>query len=161
MFRPQDMGPHLAAFMSGLELTSVYVLSFDYLLRWMTYDLKCGKPGWRSFVRYPFHAARHHRPSVHSPLFGRTADKLPVLARPARHAVFRYSKHLTIVGNVLKAERRTLLSVLAVALMYVFVCALIMFSNEPGTFDNFLDALYWPASRSRPSATATFTRRPT
>lgn len=54
MFRPQDMGPHLAAFMSGLELTSVYVLSFDYLLRWMTYDLKCGKPGWRSFVRYPF-----------------------------------------------------------------------------------------------------------
>lgn len=57
--------------------------------------------------------------------------------------VFRYSKHLTIVGNVLKAERRTLLSVLAVALMYVFVCALIMFSNEPGTFDIFLDALYW------------------
>ena len=40
-----------------------------------------------AFVReIPVHAARHHRPSVHSPLFGRTADKLPVLARPARHA---------------------------------------------------------------------------
>lgn len=143
MFRPQDMGPHLAAFMSGLELTSVYVLSFDYLLRWMTYDLKCGKPGWRSFVRYPFTPLAIIDLLSILPSLGVLPTNFLFLRALRVTRVFRYSKHLTIVGNVLKAERRTLLSVLAVALMYVFVCALIMFSNEPGTFDNFLDALYW------------------
>ena len=36
-----------------------------------------------------------------------------------------------------------LLSVLGIALMYIFVAALAVFAYEPETFDNFFAALYW------------------
>ena len=55
----------------------------------------------------------------------------------------RYSKSIRVIVEVLKKEREPLLAVCYMALGYILVTALIMFSAEPDTFDNFFDALYW------------------
>lgn len=57
--------------------------------------------------------------------------------------LFRYSKNFSYIANVFEKEKHTLMSVLAIALGYIFVSALAMFSYEPETFDSFFDALYW------------------
>ena len=56
-----------------------------------------------------------------------------------------------MLGNVIKREKKILLTVLGIAVFYIFISALIMFNAEPHinpetgqeTFTNFFDALYW------------------
>jgi hypothetical protein len=129
---------------STLDVIAVYILAFDYILRWMTHDIKEGKRGnWHSFVRYPF-------------TIGAIIDLLSILPslnvlpegflflRVLRvFRIFRYSKQLTTIANVFAQEKRTLGSVLVLAVAYIFVTALVMFTLEGETFDSFLDALYW------------------
>ena len=65
--------------------------------------------------------------------------------------LIRYTDKLDILINVLRRERKVLVSVLVIAAFYVFVTALIMFNVEPQinpvtgepTFQSFFDALYW------------------
>jgi voltage-gated potassium channel len=65
--------------------------------------------------------------------------------------VFRYSDKITMFLKVLQKERQVLLSVLMLALFYIFITALVMFNAEPHinpetgeeTFHSFFDALYW------------------
>ena len=129
---------------SALDVIAVYILAFDYILRWITHDIREGKRGnWRSFVRYPF-------------TLGAIIDLLSILPslnvlpegflflRVLRvFRIFRYSKQLTTIANVFAEEKHTLGSVLALAVAYIFVTALVMFTLEGETFDTFLDALYW------------------
>jgi hypothetical protein len=129
---------------STLDVIAVYILAFDYILRWITHDIREDKRGnWRSFVRYPF-------------TLGAIIDLLSILPslnvlpegflflRVLRvFRIFRYSKQLTTIANVFAEEKHTLGSVLALAVAYIFVTALVMFTLEGETFDTFLDALYW------------------
>jgi voltage-gated potassium channel len=60
----------------------------------------------------------------------------------------RYSRQIQILVKVLKKEKKILLTVMGIAVFYIFVTALIMFnveSGEEGTaiFSSFFDALYW------------------
>ena len=65
--------------------------------------------------------------------------------------LIRYSKRVWTLLFVLKKERTILLTVLVVAMFYIFATALIMFNVEVDTqmpdgslvFNSFLDALYW------------------
>ena len=65
--------------------------------------------------------------------------------------LFRYSNKIQILGKVLYREKGVLLTVLGIAVLYVFFTALVMFNAEPHvnpvtgatTFENFFDALYW------------------
>ena len=65
--------------------------------------------------------------------------------------LFRYSDKITMFIIVLQKERQVLLSVLVLALFYIFITALVMFNAEPHinpltgdeTFHSFFDALYW------------------
>lgn len=149
MFRPQDMTPQMAAVMNMIDVVTVYLLFLDYILRWMTHDFKVGKAGklgkggWRVFARYPFTPLAIIDMLAILPSLGVLPESLKFLRVLRVTKMFRYSKNLTIVANVFHAQRNTLLSVLAVALMYIFVSGLVMFVNEPDTFDNFFDALYW------------------
>lgn len=149
MFRPQDMTPQMAAVMNMIDVVTVYLLFLDYILRWMTHDFKVGKAGklgkggWRVFARYPFTPLAIIDMLAILPSLGVLPESLKFLRVLRVTKMFRYSKNLTIVANVFRAQRNTLLSVLAVALMYIFVSGLVMFVNEPNTFDNFFDALYW------------------
>ena len=63
----------------------------------------------------------------------------------------RYSGKMQVLGRVIRKEKGVLLSVLAIAVFYVFLTALIMFNAEPHVnpvtgatvFEDFFDALYW------------------
>ena len=59
--------------------------------------------------------------------------------------IMRYSRRLAVIVNTFASERRTLTLSLVLVGLYVFMVALLMFCNEPNTFDTFIDALYWAA----------------
>lgn len=143
MFRPQDTDSFSAGALTMLDVVTVYILFLDYILRWMTQDFKTGKTGWKEFAKYPFTPLAIIDLLAILPSLNVLPESFKFLRVLRVTKIFRYSKNLTIVTNVFKAEKSTLLSVLVVALMYIFVSGLIMFVNEPETFDNFFDALYW------------------
>ena len=137
MFKEQD------SLLTMLDVVTVYILFFDYLMRWITHDFKTGKKGWKTFVKYPFTPLAIVDLLAILPSLGILPQTFRFLRVLRVAKIFRYSKNLTIVTNVLKSERRTLLAVLVVAIAYIFVSGLIMFVNEPETFDSFFVALYW------------------
>lgn len=139
-----------------IELVTVIVFIIDYLLRWMTSNIRL-KRGWVSYIIYPFTPMAiidllSILPGLNliSPEF-----KLLRLTRLLKIVrllkIFRYSDKITIFLRVLKKERQVLLSVLMLALFYIFITALVMFNAEPHinpetgeeTFHSFFDALYW------------------
>lgn len=137
MFKEQD------GVLTMLDVVTVYILFFDYVLRWMTNDFKTGQRGWKAFAKYPFTPLAIIDLLAILPSLGILPQTFRFLRVLRVAKIFRYSKNLMIVGNVFKAERKTLLSVLMVAVAYIFVSGLIMFVNEPDTFDHFFEALYW------------------
>ncbi len=139
-----------------IELVTVVVFIIDYLLRWMTSDIRL-KKGWVSYIIYPFTPMAivdllSILPGLN--LIG-SEFKLLRLTRLLKIMrllkIFRYSDKITIFLRVLKKERQVLLSVLMLALFYIFITALVMFNAEPHinpetgeeTFHSFFDALYW------------------
>ena len=139
-----------------IEIVTVIAFIIDYLLRWSTANLQL-KRGLLSYILYPFTPMAiidllSILPSLNliSPEF-----KLLRLTRLLKIfrllKVFRYSDKITMFLRALKKERQVLLSVLMLALFYIFVTALIMFNAEPHinpetgavTFHSFFDALYW------------------
>lgn len=138
-----------------IEVATASMFILDYIFRWMTADYKLGK-GTASFLLYPFTLMAIIDLFSIVPAFTVMNDsfKLLRLTRLFRIArlfkLFRYSKMDTLI-NVLNKEKKVLASVLALALFYVFVTALIMFNVEPQvnpvtgepTFRSFFDALYW------------------
>ena len=144
LFHANSLHKDIQDVLGLVDVVTAYILSFDYLLRWMTCDIEAGKRGRvREFVKYPF-------------TFGAIVDLLSILPtinilpsgflflRALRIVrLFRYSRQLAIIVNVFVQERKTLGSVLMLAIAYILATALIMFTFEPSTFDSFTDALYW------------------
>lgn len=139
-----------------IEIVTVTAFIIDYALRWFTSDIQL-KRGWLSYLIYPFTPMAiidllSILPGLNliNPEF-----KLLRLTRLLKIVrllkIFRYSDKITIFMRVLKKERQVLLSVLMLAVFYIFLTALIMFNAEPHinpntggeTFHSFFDALYW------------------
>ncbi|WP_303031366.1 ion transporter [uncultured Duncaniella sp.] len=139
-----------------IETVTVIAFIIDYLLRWSTSNIQL-KKGWVSYIIYPFTPMAiidllSILPGLNliSPEF-----KLLRLTRLLKIVrllkIFRYSDKITMFLNVLKKECHVLLSVLMLALFYIFITALVMFNAEPHinpetgavTFNSFFDALYW------------------
>lgn len=139
-----------------IEIVTVSVFIIDYVLRWSTSAMLL-KKGWLSYIIYPF------MPMAIIDLLSilpglnliDTSFKLLRLTRLLKIVrllkVFRYSGKITMFFTVLVKERQVLLSVLMLALFYIFITALVMFNAEPhinpntgaATFRSFFDALYW------------------
>ncbi len=141
-------GPNLAA----LERGAGAVFVVDYLMRWLTADLKIGGNRILAFLRYPFTAMAIVDLLSILPAFLALNDSLRVLrvVRLVRALrvfqvlrLVRYSRHMQIMAEVLRAQRSSLLAVLFLALGYIVVSALVVFNVEPQTFDDFFEALYW------------------
>lgn len=124
----------------------------DYLLRWITADLKFGKPSLASFVRYPvsFMAFIDLLSILPSFLAVNGAFKALRVMRMIRalrvlriFKAARYSKSLQIIGRVFKKSREPLAAVGSLAVIYVLVSALVIINVEPDSFGNFFDAVYW------------------
>lgn len=138
------------------ELFSTFIFIIDYVLRWITADIRI-KKGNLSYFIYPF-------------TFMAIVDLLSILPaitliNPA-FKLFRFirllrltrvikmfgiSSKMRLFLTILYKERQVLSSVLVLALLYIFITALILFNVEPHvnpytgkqTFHSFFDALYW------------------
>ena len=139
-----------------IEQIAVSIFILDYILRWCTADIRLGKKGW-SFVLYPFTAwaiidLLSILPGFQMLGKGFKILRITRMLRILRLFKFiRYSDNIQIIGRVIQKEKKVLLSVLGIAIFYVFLTALIMFNAEPhvdpvtgaATFEDFFDALYW------------------
>ena len=139
-----------------IEMITVSIFIVDYILRWITADYR-SKKGKLSFVRYPvtFWAIIDLLSIL--PCLGLLAKSFKVfritrLLRVLRlFKFFRYTDKIQVLWNVIRRERRVLMTVLLIAVFYVFLTALVMFNAEPHinpytgetTFGDFFDALYW------------------
>jgi voltage-gated potassium channel len=139
----QDLG---AFFITDLIVTVLFVA--DYLMRWITADLML-KKGAKSFLLYPFTPLAIIDLLSIIPFFlpmnqGLKALRLLRLVRALRAVRFiRESRSFRVIANVLEREKNLLLSVGALALGYILLCALVIFNVEPESFENFFDAIYW------------------
>ena len=134
-----------------IDKITVSVFILDYILRLITAKYKLQK-GVKSFFIYPF------CPMAIIDLISILPSLVPInnmfkalrllrLARTLRALrslkVFRYSKNIDRIVNVLKKETKPLITVMSLAMFYVLFTALIMFNIEPESFNNFFDAIYW------------------
>lgn len=104
------------AVLAWWDLATVYILFVDYILRWLTYDYHTGRSGWRAFLSYPFTPWAIIDLLGILPSFGLLPSSFMFLRILRVFKVLRYSRSLTLVANVFKSERDTLLSVLVIAL---------------------------------------------
>ena len=131
----------------------------DYLLRWMTADLRSKYKPWIAFLIYPFTPMAIVDLLSILPTFNVLAPAFKV-ARVSRliriirvFKVIRYFEPLEIILAVIRRQSKILCTVFSLAVFYVFVTALIMFNAEvemnPETgeplFKNFFEAFYWSA----------------
>ena len=122
------------------------VFIIDYLLRWATADYKFGKSGLYSFLRYPFTfmAIIDLLSLLPALLYLRGSLQLLRVLRVSRaFKALRYSKSYRSIASVFRRSKNALITAGSLALIYVLICALIIFNVEPETFHSFFDALYW------------------
>ncbi|MCC8141837.1 MAG: ion transporter [Lachnospiraceae bacterium] len=134
-----------------LDHITVTIFIIDYILRWFTADLRL-KRGTKSFALYPVTPWAILDLVCILPSFQVIAGAFRILkvARLFRTLrvfrsikLLRNSKSIKIIWNVIRDQWRALMTVLAIAVGYVLVVALVMFNIEPDTFDHFFHAVYW------------------
>lgn len=134
-----------------IDLITVFIFIIDYVLRLITADFKL-KKGIRSFFIYPFTGMAiidliSILPSLIVMQKGFRLLKIIRLLRTFRvfrvFKAFRYSKSITMIVNVFKKQKESLLVVCGFAIAYVIISALVIFNVEPETFPTMFDAIYW------------------
>lgn len=141
------------------DIFSSVVYIVDYLLRWMTCDLRSEKPRWKAFLLYPFTPMAILDLLSILPTFEVISSSYR-LAKSARLLkIFRFTKIIYYIGpleifiKVVKKQWKLLMAVVLVALFDILITAIIMFQSEqeidPVTgeyiFKTFYDAFYWSA----------------
>lgn len=132
-----------------IDKITVAVFIVDYLLRWVTADMKSLEKKGIAFLKYPFSFFAivdllSILPSITVLNSGFKLFKLFRLNRAFKVLkVLRYSKSFNLIISVVKREKKGLLAVGVLAGGYILLSALIMFQVEPNSFDSFFDAIYW------------------
>ena len=141
------------------DIISGVIYMVDYLLRWMTCDLRSEKPRWKAFLLYPITPMAILDFLSILPTFEVISSSYR-LAKSARLLkIFRFTKIVHYLGpleifiTVTKKQWKPLLAVVLVALFDILITAIIMFQSEqeidPVTgeyiFKTFHDAFYWAA----------------
>ena len=134
--------------LSVIEYVCVAVFLVDYIARWVTADFRLGK-GALSFIIYPFTPMAIIDMLSMLPTFlalndaFRTLRVLRLFRALRAFKLIRYSKGAVAIAAAFRKQREPLLVVLALAVSYIMVSALVVFNVEPDTFDSFFDAVYW------------------
>ena len=137
----------IAAFIV-LDRICVAIFIVDYLLRWVTADFKL-KRGKASFLMYPFTPMAIFDLLSLLPSFipangsFKAIRLLRVMGALRAFKLVRHSKSIRMLLEAARSQRMPLLVTLVIAVIYVVVCATVMFNVEPYTYESFLDALYW------------------
>lgn len=134
-----------------IDKVTVVVFILDYLLRIVTADFKF-KRGALSFLIYPFSVMAiidllSILPSLTVLARGYRLLKIFRLLRTFKvfriFKAFRYSKNITMIVNVFRKQKDSLLVVFGFAIAYVLISAVVIFNAEPETFMTMYDAIYW------------------
>lgn len=126
-----------------LDVITVYILFLDYIFRWMCFDYLSKDNRIFAFIKYPFTPFAIIDFVSILPSLGLLGKGYRILRMLRVFKLLHYSNTFTYISRVFEKERKTLSAVLVIAVAYIFVSALAMFSYEPDTFDNFFEALYW------------------
>jgi len=139
------------------DIFSGGIYMVDYVLRWMTCDLRSDKPKWKAFLIYPVTPMAILDLLSILPTFDVISSSYK-LAKTARLLkIFRFTRIIHYIGpleifiKVIKRQWKLLLAVVLVALFDIFITAIIIFQSEqeidPVTgeyiFKTFYDAFYW------------------
>ena len=134
------------------DIVVVLLFVVDYLLHWLTADIRAGKKGVLPFLAYPFSlmAIIDVLSILATISFLQNTFRLFRLSRGLRllrvislFKVVQHSRNMRLVMSTIRDTRDSLITVGYLALGYILLCALIIFNVEPQTFDNFFDAIYW------------------
>ena len=132
-----------------LDKVCAGVFIVDYLLRLSTADYKYGRHRLSSFLRYPFSPWAIVDMLSILPSFSFISRAFSMarafrLLRAFRiFKVFRYSTTMRMLTAVFRESRRALTAVFSLAVGYILLSALAIYSVEGDTFDNFFEAVYW------------------
>ena len=137
-----------------LDKVCAGIFIIDYILRLITADFKLkDKPD--AFLRYPFTFMAIVDLLSILPSLVPISKEMAAIRALKTFRIFRalkvlriirflrYSKSINRVIRVIRNSRDSLLAVLSLAVIYIFVSALVVFNVEPATFKNFFEALYW------------------
>lgn len=134
-----------------IENVTTLIFIIDYILRLITADYKLNKGG-KSFIIYPFTPMAiidllSILPSIITLSGAFRVLRVLRLFRTLRvfkaFRLIRYSKSISIIINVIKSQKNSLLVVCGMAVAYIIISALLIISIEPDTFETFFDAIYW------------------
>lgn len=140
------------AIFSITDVVVVSVFIVDYLLNWLTADIRFGQRGIWPFIRYPFSLPGIVDMLSILPALAfihdgfrllRITRGLRILRMLAVFKMVHHSQNMVLVVRTLKESRDSLLAVGYLAVGYILVSSLIIFNVEPQTFPTFFDALYW------------------
>ena len=135
---------------TDIVTTALFII--DYILRLFTADYKLKDHSAISFVKYPFTPWAivdliSILPSFAAVNGGLKLFRLFRIFRTFRvfrvFKAFRYSKSIRIIANVINSSKEALLAVCTLAIGYILVSALVIFSVEGDYFNSFFDAVYW------------------
>ena len=134
-----------------IDKVAVVIFIIDYFLRLVSADYKLQR-GPLSFLLYPITPMALIDllcilPSLSIISSGFRILKVFRLFRTLRvFRVFkavRYSKSIRMIKGVFIKQKKPLLTVGLLAIVYVLVSALVVFNVEPDSFGDFFDAVYW------------------
>ena len=134
------------------DIVVVSVFIVDYLLNWLTADIRFCQRGIWPFIRYPFSLPGIVDMLSILPALAfihdgfrllRITRGLRILRMLAVFKMVHHSQNMVLVVRTLKESRDSLLAVGYLAVGYILVSSLIIFNVEPQTFPTFFDALYW------------------
>lgn len=142
-----------------LDIISAALYLVDYVLRWMTCDLRSKRPKWQAFLIYPFTPIAIFDLLCILPTFNVVAPSYKLTKTTRLFKIIRFTRivkyvePLDIFLAVIKNQRRQLLAVFLLAFFDILITAIIMFQSEeeidPVTgkfiFESFYDAFYWAA----------------
>ena len=141
------------------DLISGIIYMVDYVLRWMTCDLRSDKPKWKAFLLYPITPMAILDFLSILPTFTLLDPAFKLTKAIRLLKIVRFTKIVNYIGpleifiTVIKKQWKPLLAVVLVALFDILITAIIMFQSEqeidPVTgeyiFKTFHDAFYWAA----------------
>ena len=142
-FKSGELPDILQSALNAFEIVTVYILTFDYVMRWVSADFSGKFHDWRDFVLYPLRLSAIIDLLGILPSLGIIPSQFMFLRIFRIVKVFAYSRHFRMMGRMLNRQRSALLSVLAVTCCYILFIALVVFSLEPDTFDGFFEACLW------------------
>ena len=143
-------------------VTALFIL--DYFLRWITADFSPRMKGLclrQSMLRYPvtpmaiidllailpvittFPAVMQLLPDMPLTRYIQVLRIMRVFRCVRFLKTMRYARSFIYIYRAVRRERKLLMMVLMLSVVYSFVSAAVMFSVEPNSFDSFFEALYW------------------